>query len=324
MEPTAATHDPYRQAAPVAEPVPAAPDEIPPAASSPPGPSNDNSLTLSIRTSETAAEEIFTVCWKPETPGAERARRRKQHQQWKAGQELAKLWGPYGMSPAQVMLEYTRNLGWDRMSDIYEAVHPLPWSVLRPLASLPGWTIWPESVSAPLTHSPFDAAKQIRQLPEDLERWRRLDAALGEAWDIFYGIWQRRCDDVSPGRPEAFLHDLGDGLETVRKTTMARRASLEEWAAGTQPGRLTGDGKSDGKAQNWARLRAVAIELALRINRAIPRARSDRRLLHGVLRTSVRQRMTTIIKCVYGVPFSDVEARDLLRKYVKERQKTRK
>ena len=280
----------------------------------------NDGLTLGTLVNEKG--ERVTLRWREPTPGHARTIRRRNQQQGEAARELGKLWcSPYGPTAGEAMLEYTRNLGWDRMGEVYDAVHPLPWSVLRPLAALRAWAVWPGGVSSPLTTWPSDAEKRIRQLPGELERWRRLDRLLGRAWGTFYDIFQRAATMAEPGKPDRFLGEIGDALEIAQKTTAERLFHLEDWAAGTRLGRLTGSGKSDGKAQNLVRLRTVTIELARRINRAIPRRRSDGRVLHGVLRVRVIRRTISIITAVYGVVFSEAEMKDMLHKSLKERQK---
>jgi hypothetical protein len=255
-----------------------------------------------------------------------RPRRRRGAQPQETARQLATLWA-LPQDAEDAVAAYTRDLGAERLAAIYEAVRPLPWSVLKPLGALPAWPIWRGAVSAPLTMAPEEAEARIRHLPEELAQWRRMNACLGEAWSLAYTCFQQRADAGWRGaKAELFLtDDLLDHLEIARKVVMERTAYLEAWAAGTRPGRLTGQGKADGKAQNLTLLRQVAVELAVRISRALtPASRGDGRLLHGVLRAEVRRRMTALIRLIYGVTFSETEARDMLRKYVKEAHKGRK
>jgi hypothetical protein len=289
-----------------------------------------NALPDSAPVAAPAANQTEAVGARPTTGGAAtagaRQGRRRGARPQETAQQLAKLWAlPQDADDAAAA--YMRDLGAERLLAISEAVRPLPWSILKPLGALPAWPIERGAVSTPLTMAPDEAETRIRHLPEELARWRRMNACLGEVWATAYGLFQERADAGWRGaKAELFLtDDLLDHLEIVRKVVMERLAYLESWAAGTRPGRLTGQGKADGKAQNLVLVRHVAVELAVRISRALtPASRGDRRLLHGVLRAAVRQRMTALMHLIYGVTFSETEARDMLRKYVKEAHKGRK
>jgi hypothetical protein len=169
MDPHPTPHDPYRQTVPALAPEPeVVPYEIPPSEST-----GDSELGEQVTVKWEPGERL-TVKWAPATQAHDRAVGRRQSQQWEAVRALSRLWAcPYTPgSVGEAMMEYTRNLGWDRMGAIYDAVHPLPWSILQPLAAMPAWAIWPGGVSTPLTDDPSESEHRIRQLPEDLDRWR--------------------------------------------------------------------------------------------------------------------------------------------------------
>jgi len=298
------SRDPYRRAVPEDVLIPAS-------AAGPPSPAPDG---VRIRLANAMADEAITFQWKDGTtfrPATRLEGQQRLQQQEEAGRQLAKLWcSAYEpKSPSEILNAYFLSPGRDRLGAVYDAVHPLPWSVLRPLQALPAWTPWPGSVEAPVMVESDDAAQRIRQLPEEIERWRTLHRHLAAASAVFYDLFQRARDAAEPmGEPDRFLCELGDDI-------------LTELTAGTRPSRLTGVGKSDGKAQNLVRLRVVALQLALRINRAMPQSRTDGRLMHGVLRTRVRRKMLAIIHAVYGVTFTDSEAKDMIHKHVKENTK---
>ena len=243
--------------------------------------------------------------------------------------ELAALWFPHpqggGATYSAVVEPLFAHLGWARLEAIANAVHPLPWSILRPLAAFPAWVHEADRVSSPPTNAPEHAVRRIQQLPDEVRRWRCLHSQINEAMATLIPITERAWAEAAPGEtPDGFgaggyLDELQASLGCAMRIAQDRMNALEHWIVGTRPARLTGSGKSEGKAQNLARLRAVTIKLAQAINRALPTSRRDRRVVHGALRVPVLRRTIAIVHTIYGVLFAEAELRDAILKSARNR-----
>jgi hypothetical protein len=181
----------------------------------------------------------------------------------------------------------------------------LPWRVLRPIAKLRWW--WPVDPEGP---------EDIRNLPAQC----KLVTMIYEHLNPLVGVNFAGVDVGLADKP--WWRETIDHLGRLRKNLEFAQSHLSGLLAGTRGGRLEGheknpEHKHDGKAQNLARLRSVAVGLAMSVNRALPRRRTDSRVRHGVLRAGVIRHTVGIVQALYGVTFTPAELRDLLHKHLK-------